>query len=77
MKLSPGPPRARARTRPDGLAEGAYGVLRDAIGTLTLQPGEPLTEASLSERLGIGRTTVGEALMRLRDEGLVDAVARC
>lgn len=41
------------------------------ISTLALPPGEPIVEAELSERTGIGRTPVREALMRLMSIGLV------
>ncbi|HMR31076.1 MAG TPA: GntR family transcriptional regulator [Geminicoccaceae bacterium] len=58
------------------LAERAYSQLKQAIGNLVLQPGKPLTERHISEWLGIGRMPVREALMRLRDEGLVGVVPR-
>ncbi len=76
MKITSVPPPVRRGTSSAVLTNRAYGELRDAIGNLVLQPGQPLTEVSLSEWLGIGRTPVREALMRLREEGLVDAVAR-
>lgn len=65
-------------TKPESspLNERAYVQLRRAIADMVLQPGEPLTEASLAEWLGIGRTPVREALKRLGDEGLVDAIPR-
>ena len=58
------------------LVDRAYSGIRDAIAGLQLQPGQALTEASLSEWLGIGRMPVREALLRLRDEGLVESVPR-
>lgn len=58
------------------LAGKAYRQIRDAIAGLVLQPGQILTEASLSEWLEIGRMPVREALLRLRDEGLVESVPR-
>jgi DNA-binding GntR family transcriptional regulator len=54
----------------------AYARLRSAIADLVLQPGQPLTEAALADWLGLGRTPVREALLRLRDEGLVDVIPR-
>ncbi len=58
------------------LTDRAYHRIRDAIAGLVLQPGQPLTEASLAEWLAIGRTPVREALLRLRDEGLVQSIPR-
>ncbi|SEP83466.1 DNA-binding transcriptional regulator, GntR family [Faunimonas pinastri] len=46
--------------------------LRDAILTMRLQPKEALSEKELSLRIGVSRTPVREALIRLADEGLVD-----
>ncbi|HZK66674.1 MAG TPA: GntR family transcriptional regulator, partial [Chloroflexota bacterium] len=68
-------PRA-ARGQGSALAEKAYGRIREAIASLDLQPGQSLTEASVSEWLGIGRMPVREALLRLREEGLVESVPR-
>ena len=52
----------------------AYDQLEELIVTLQLPPGSPATEAKLSERLGIGRTPVREALQRLARENLVVAL---
>ncbi len=64
------PPRPR---RPKGrtLTDTAYARLRDSIVTLRLAPGASLTEVELCRRLGISRTPVRAALMRLEQEGLV------
>ena len=48
-----------------------YDVLRDEILNLTLQPGSPIDEVQLSERLSMSRTPIREALVRLASEGLV------
>lgn len=64
------------RASSSALTDRAYTELRNAIGDVVLQPGQPLTESSLSDWLGIGRTPVREALLRLRDEGLIEAIAR-
>ena len=50
----------------------AYRVLKDNIMTLNLKPGELLSEADLSEKLGISRTPIREVLMRLRNEHLIE-----
>lgn len=54
-----------------GLKSIAYDYLRDAITTFKLKPGQPLIEQELSERLGISRTPVREALKQLENDGLV------
>jgi len=47
-------------------------VLRQAIVTLDLQPGEIIDKGAICERLGVSRFPVSEALARLQTEGLVD-----
>jgi GntR family transcriptional regulator, rspAB operon transcriptional repressor len=54
-----------ARTR-------AYAALREAIVAMELPPGARLSENELAARLGVSRTPVREALIRLRDEQLVE-----
>ena len=46
--------------------------IRQAIVTGRLQPNERLTEASLSQTLGVGRSAVRTALARLEHEGLIE-----
>ncbi|HEX2540571.1 MAG TPA: GntR family transcriptional regulator [Caldimonas sp.] len=46
------------------------------IVTLQLAPGAVVSEAELSERLGIGRTPIREALQRLARERLVNILPR-
>jgi DNA-binding GntR family transcriptional regulator len=58
------------------LTERAYRELEEQIVTLRLAPGTPVSEASLSKRLGIGRTPVREALQRLARERLVVILPR-
>ena len=48
-------------------------VLRDAIVSGVLAPGEQLRDAELAARVGLSRTPVREALARLTDEGLVES----
>jgi DNA-binding GntR family transcriptional regulator len=52
-------------------AEDGYARLRDAIVEGRLQPNERLVEAELIELLGVSRTAVRTALVRLAQEGLV------
>jgi DNA-binding GntR family transcriptional regulator len=54
-----------ARTR-------AYAALREAIVAMELPPGARLSENELAAQLGVSRTPVREALIRLRDEQLVE-----
>lgn len=53
-------------------AQAAYEALEEMIVTLKLKPGAKVSEKSLSEMLGIGRTPVREALQRLAMEGNVE-----
>ena len=52
----------------------AYAALRAAIITAELAPGRQLSENELAARLGVSRTPIREALVRLRDERLVEIV---
>jgi len=52
-------------------SEHAYLRLRDSIVSLELEPGTNLDEASAVARLGLSRTPVREAIVRLAAEGLV------
>ena len=46
--------------------------LREAIVTGSLQPNERLVESDLAQRLGVSRTLIRAALVRLEQEGLVE-----
>jgi DNA-binding GntR family transcriptional regulator len=52
-------------------SETAYQLLRDEIIQWKLPPGTPLGEVETSQRLGVSRTPLREALSRLIAEGLV------
>lgn len=54
--------------------EEVYQTLKRAIVHLELKPGERLHDQELAAQFGISRTPVREALKRLEDEGLVEAV---
>ena len=58
------------------LSDLAYRRLEEAIVTLSLRPGAVLTEAQMIELVGIGRTPVREALIRLAQQGLVEILPR-
>lgn len=53
------------------LREQVLNVLRQAILTFQLQPGQRLIERELIESTGVSRTTIREALRELAAEGLV------
>jgi DNA-binding GntR family transcriptional regulator len=63
-------PRGRSTTA----RRAAYLALRDAIVAGELVPGTRLSENELAEILGVSRTPVREALLRLREDQLVDVV---
>src|SRR4051812_14427934 len=56
------------------VGDGAYAALRTAIVTAQLAPGRQLSENELAGLIGVSRTPVREALLRLRDERLVEVV---
>lgn len=58
------------------MTERAYKQLEEMIVTLQLEPGSALSESTLVQRLGIGRTPIREALQRLSREGLVVILPR-
>jgi DNA-binding GntR family transcriptional regulator len=58
------------------LTDQAYRELEEEITTLRIPPGTVVSEALLSERFGVGRTPVREALQRLAREGLVVIMPR-
>ncbi len=55
-------------------SEMAYRKLRHDIISLTLAPGEVLEEASLVRVLGLSRTPLREAIVRLAAEGLIETL---
>lgn len=58
------------------LTDRAYRELEELIATLQLPPGTVLSELTLAQRLGIGRTPIREALQRLARDGLVVVLPR-
>jgi len=54
------------------IAQQAYQFLRREIIDGRLPPRAPLSEQELAQQLGVSRTPVREALIKLADEGLVD-----
>jgi DNA-binding GntR family transcriptional regulator len=54
------------------VGEEAYLKLRDWIVEGVFKPGEQLRDKELAEKLGVSRTPIREALLRLEIEGLVN-----
>jgi DNA-binding GntR family transcriptional regulator len=52
--------------------DAAYEQLRDWITLGPLEPGEPILDTEIADLLGMSRTPVREALLRLAQEGLVE-----
>lgn len=55
-------------------AARAYSEIRSAIITMKLQPGTALQEREICAQLGISRTPMREAVLRLSQEGLVNVI---
>ena len=57
-------------------AKQAYERIEDMIVRMELKPGSRISEKSLSDMLGMGRTPIREALLRLTFEGVVHVTPR-
>ncbi len=64
--------RAVHRTR----AADVYALLKRDIADFRLVPGDRFTESEISDRLGVSRTPVRQALYRLQQEGHVEVLFR-
>jgi DNA-binding GntR family transcriptional regulator len=62
----------RLLTRPKSLTDLAHDRIRQLIVGGELPMGSELSEATLAAQLGISKTPVREALLRLRVDGLID-----
>lgn len=74
------PRRARkkaARRRPASLHAAVLVKVRNMITTGELPPGAHLTERILTDKLGVSRTPLREALKILAHEGLVELLPNC
>lgn len=72
--IKKGAARSKVKASKGASSEHAYRALMHEIVSFTLVPGEDLDEATLVGRLGVSRTPVREALVRLAAEGLVQLV---
>jgi len=61
--------------RPQRLSEHVYSALSEAIVEGKLPPGERLRETQMSEALGVSRTPVREAFVRLKQQRLLSSDA--
>lgn len=59
---------------PESQQDRAYRLIRDAIVSAEHKPGERLPMRRLCDEMGLGRTPVREALVRLSQERLVNSV---
>jgi len=60
--------------RTPALSESAYSAIRNLIVSGEIRAGEALSERALSERFGISRTPVREAIRALANDGLLEIV---
>jgi DNA-binding GntR family transcriptional regulator len=57
---------------PDALVEQAAEAIRSRIVSGEFEPGEALSETALAVKLGVSKTPIREAFLRLRAEGLIE-----
>lgn len=62
--------------KPSALKDWAYDTIKESILNLRIAPGTQLHIEDLADQLGISRTPIREALLRLESDGLVRAVPR-
>lgn len=60
--------------KPETLTDQVYEILRERVISGTISPGEFIRENGVSERLGVSRTPVREALARLASEGFLERI---
>lgn len=65
-----------SRTTKPSLVDDAYRALKEAIRENALPPGYQGSEQEIAQRLGMSRTPVHEAVIRLQEEGLVRVLPR-
>lgn len=68
-RLAPPSVARPARASASSLVESE---LRQAIIAMRLKPGEPLNEKEIAARFGLSRTPVREAMLRLKDDELIE-----
>lgn len=68
--------RRSALVKPAALTDWAYETIKEDVLNLRHPPGGQLRVETLADQMGISRTPVREALLRLQSEGLLRSVAR-
>ena len=68
--------RAEAQPEAISLVEEAYQALKTAIRDNVFPPGHQAAEPEIARQLGMSRTPVHEAIIRLQEEGLVQVLPR-
>src|SRR5690554_232 len=56
------------------VASQIFGLIRDAIVSMELLPGQMISETALAEQFGVSRTPVREALIQLAGIGFVEVL---
>ena len=65
------PATAGGQSADQNLNDIAYATIKDDIISCVLQPGQDISEAVLVARYGLGKAPIRNAMMRLRQEGLI------
>ncbi|MCW5261823.1 GntR family transcriptional regulator [Verminephrobacter eiseniae] len=73
---APRPPTMPAAPERNSRADQVYEQLKRDVAEFRLVPGDRFTEHAVSERLGVSRTPVRQALTRLQQEGHVEVMYR-
>ena len=68
--------RAEAQPESTSLVDEAYQALKTAIRNNVFPPGHQAAEPEIARQLGMSRTPVHEAIIRLQEEGLVQVLPR-
>jgi DNA-binding GntR family transcriptional regulator len=77
MLTATGPPSPPGNTpQHRSRADEVYQQLKRDLGDFALVPGDQFTETEISQRLGVSRTPVRQALFRLQQEGFVEVMFR-
>ena len=66
----------KAIKNPPNLKEAVYQRLKEGIVRGEISPGSKLVETQISQKLGVSRTPLREAISRLGQEGLLEVIPR-
>ena len=76
MQMTIAPPAVATAMAHRSRADEVYAQLKRDVAEFKLVPGDRFTENEISERLGVSRTPVRQALFRLQQEGYVEVMFR-